>query len=416
MPRSRLNTAAAAGYPTKAARYESLDHWRGAACLGVVVFHATMQVAGPVAAPAAEGWWGSLGALLLTCTSRLWIGVPAFFVISGYCIIATIDSRRRRGEGLTEYLRRRFWRIYPPYWIALMVSVMIVAAFESTSLHAIFADGIFTVPHLASLSPWQWLGNLSLTETWRAPLAGGHGVNFLPNTWTLNYEEQFYLVAGLILLLAPRRMFVAAAVITGLVVVAKVAAYLAGVSLDGTFADGRWLLIAAGILVYYKINYATARQSYWIYGLLLCGLLVADKNPRALLDSTPNHGIERFVACGFALLIAWAYRFDARIAAARLLAPLRSVGKISYSVYLAHPLVAKGVGLGMLRLGYRGPWETLLLTVPLALGGSLVAAWAFHRLVERHFLPSDNERPKQRAPRQLAEPAPPVLSGLAGAV
>jgi peptidoglycan/LPS O-acetylase OafA/YrhL len=411
-----LNTLPGAAYPAKAARYESLDHWRGAACLGVVVFHATMQVAGPMAAPAGEGLWASLGAALLAVTSRFWIGVPAFFVISGYCIMATIDSRRRRGDGLGEYLRRRVWRIYPPYWIALSASVMIVALFESTALGDLFADGIFTVPHVASLSPWQWLGNLSLTETWRAPLAGGHGVNFLPNTWTLNYEEQFYLVAGLILLVAPRRMFLAAAVITGLVVAAKVASHLAGVSLDGTFADGRWLLIAAGILVYYKINYATARQSYLIYGLLACGLLIADKNPRALLEATPNHGIERFVACGFALFLAWAYRHDASIAAARLLAPLRSVGKISYSVYLAHPLVAKGIGLGMLRLGYRGPWETLLITAPLALVGSLAAAWVFHRLVERHFLPTDGERPQKRAPQELTEPATPVFSGLAGAV
>ncbi len=412
-----MNTVAraAAKYPAKAARYESLDHWRGAACLGVVVFHATMQVAGPVAAPAGEGFWASLGAALLAVTSRFWIGVPAFFVISGYCIMATLDSRRRRGDGLGEYLRRRVWRIYPPYWIALSASVLIVALFESTALRELFADGIFTVPHLATLSPWQWLGNLSLTETWRAPLAGGHGVNFLPNTWTLNYEEQFYLVAGLILLLAPGRMFFAAAVITGLVVVAKVASHLAGVSLDGTFADGRWLLIAAGILVYYKINYATARQSYLIYGLLACGLLVADKNPRALLDATPNHGIERFVACGFALFLAWAYRHDAWIAAARLFAPLRSVGKISYSVYLAHPLVAKGIGLGMLRLGYHGPWETLLITVPLALVGSLLAAWGFHRLVERHFLPGDGERPQELAPQQVVEPTAPALGGLAGA-
>ena len=127
-----MNTVAraAAKYPAKAARYESLDHWRGAACLGVVVFHATMQVAGPVAAPAGEGFWASLGAALLAVTSRFWIGVPAFFVISGYCIMATLDSRRRRGDGLGEYLRRRVWRIYPPYWIALSASVLIVALFE----------------------------------------------------------------------------------------------------------------------------------------------------------------------------------------------------------------------------------------------------------------------------------------------
>ena len=53
----------------------------------------------------------------------------------------------------------------------------------------------------------QWVGNLTLTETWRH-LAWGV-VDHEPYTrvaWTLCYEEQFYFTSFLALCLAPKRL------------------------------------------------------------------------------------------------------------------------------------------------------------------------------------------------------------------
>ena len=77
--------------PPRAPRYVTLDHWRGIACLLVVLFHSSgvaflsMEASGT--APQSAG----LAGLALSITRIGWIGVPFFFVISGYAISATAD-------------------------------------------------------------------------------------------------------------------------------------------------------------------------------------------------------------------------------------------------------------------------------------------------------------------------------------
>jgi hypothetical protein len=53
-----------------------------------------------------------------------------------------------------------------------------------------------------------------------------------------------------------------------LVAVAQFACRWLEIPVDGFFFDGKWHLFAAGILVYYTINYATAVQYWWLFGLL----------------------------------------------------------------------------------------------------------------------------------------------------
>lgn len=50
-----------------------------------------------------------------------WLGVPLFFVISGFCIHAsTLNAGQLR---VATFFGRRFWRIYPPYLVALFLAV-----------------------------------------------------------------------------------------------------------------------------------------------------------------------------------------------------------------------------------------------------------------------------------------------------
>src|SRR5262249_60508619 len=99
-------------------RYLSLDIWRGVACLMAVVLHSSFYVryASLTEATRLEN---PVGSCLLLAVSRMGIGLPLFFVISGYCIAATADSSRRKSSGAGLYFKRRFRRILPPYWAAL---------------------------------------------------------------------------------------------------------------------------------------------------------------------------------------------------------------------------------------------------------------------------------------------------------
>ena len=90
-------------------RYESLDAWRGAACLMLLLYHATFYAEQTFQLSNPASW--TLAALPLNLIRKCWIGVPIFFVISGYCIAASIDSLRRRPHSLWDYFVRRFRRI-----------------------------------------------------------------------------------------------------------------------------------------------------------------------------------------------------------------------------------------------------------------------------------------------------------------
>jgi peptidoglycan/LPS O-acetylase OafA/YrhL len=396
------NTPNVVSYPPKAPRYQALDAWRGVACLLMVVFHATMQMTGwyQTVPPEADSV-GRAGQTLIMATARTWIGVPIFFVISGYCIMATLDSRRRRGaQGLGEYVSRRFWRIYPPYWIALALSVIAIWLSESFANPGMFNGGRFTVPNPWEMSLVQWFGNLTLTESWLPLVTGEKMTNLLPNTWTLCYEEQFYLIAGLALWLAPRRIFLALGLVTVATVVVKTVAHRTGVDLFGTFLDGRWLILAAGIAVYYRINYATRWQGHLIHLALLAGLAANFFGPGRMLDWEPTKDLERFAGFAFALVISLTYRWDRQLMSTAVAKIFAWVGGMSYSVYLIHPLVTKGLSHELFRAGYRNPWFTMLVVVPACLLLSVLASRLFYYLVEKPFsnVASDDTKEAKKPP------------------
>src|SRR5436190_8335590 len=85
-------------------RYESLDHWRGLACLLVIVYHSTiMHLTSTETQQAAADGGRSAVEWLLVQTHTFSVGVALFFVISGYCIAAAADSSRRKGHGVQQY-------------------------------------------------------------------------------------------------------------------------------------------------------------------------------------------------------------------------------------------------------------------------------------------------------------------------
>lgn len=376
--------------PAPPARYLTLDAWRGAACLLVVVSHSTLFLVHTVR-PGADP--DSVGERLVQFTGRMTVGVPLFFVISGYCIAAAADSTRRRGSGVGRYFARRFRRIYPPYWAAVALAMLLALVLERASPGLVSGPfgPVAPVPHPLAVAPLQWLGGLTLTETWRPLLAPNPPeLQVLGPAWTLCYEEQFYAVTGLLLLVAGRRFFAGVAVVT-LVVFAGVVLSWGGLSVKGTFLDGRWLMFAAGVGVYWALGGGFRRRAL-VAALLVAGAGYACRDPDVLLDahlfSPLADGKELLPACLFALLLLGAHRYDARTASGRAGRALGPVGRYSYSLYLIHYPICLAVSHAAYRAGVTGAWGTLLIVVPLCVWLSLQVAKAFHAAVERRFAPA----------------------------
>lgn len=142
-------------------------------------------------------------------------GVPIFFVISGYCIAASAFAARRRNEPTTQFLARRFKRIYPTFWASLAFAIALPFILEILSY---VKTGTYQVPETTfkDYDEWQWVRVATLTQVFY-PMDGIHTLQEKFNTinavyWSLAIEEQFYLVLAFALLLGRRFTVVIGAV------------------------------------------------------------------------------------------------------------------------------------------------------------------------------------------------------------
>src|SRR5437868_13273489 len=114
-------------------RLRGLDALRGLAALYVVAYHAVTQ------APRDE--WGRLLRWLAMLARVLvhygYTSVFLFFVISGFCIHLHWTKARAAGRAATidfiPFWRRRLWRLYPPYLLALALFLAVAALVDGVA-------------------------------------------------------------------------------------------------------------------------------------------------------------------------------------------------------------------------------------------------------------------------------------------
>jgi peptidoglycan/LPS O-acetylase OafA/YrhL len=407
---------------SRSLRYDSLTFWRGIACLLVVIYHSILY------------WPISNQNFVFGLLRQLWIGVPVFFVISGYCITASADALGRRPVPVTMFFWRRFRRIFPPYWIWL--GIMVIAVYW---VETFVGPGFFrcaNVPPLQEMTKWRWLGNITLTEMWRTHVTGEPPTAiFWGPGWTLCYEEQFYVVMGLILLFARRFLFRAAALISAVVIAGPFFISQYDQKTYGTFLNCLWLAFAAGVLAYYALNYADLNQRNRCCLLLIASAVCVVADPRlpSFLDGKwilalcgvgayyvwkhcsprwrclvtvplaiglwyaftmrdslfrrimPDTGEHCFVAFLFAFLIIVLKKWDDSINRSKALAPVRRCGEMCYSIYLVHWPVVVLAANGFHVWGVTSPAAALFIAVPSCVAVTLAIALVFHRFVERPF-------------------------------
>ena len=135
------------------------------------------------------------------------------------------------------------------------------------------------------------------------------------------------MMAGLIVWAVPRRLFAALGALSVAVLLFRPVAWRYGLTdrVAGFFFDGSWLMFAAGILVYYQLNYRTLRTTVMARLALGAGMASALRQPAAV-------EYMRLTAFGFALLLSLVRPWDERIAAISILRPLSWCGRMGYSL------------------------------------------------------------------------------------
>jgi peptidoglycan/LPS O-acetylase OafA/YrhL len=328
------------------------------------------------------------------------LGVPAFFVISGYCMMASSRSTIAKGQTAGSFLRRRLRRIFPPFWAS--IGVCLAAPFFG-ALVVWLRLGAANLPNPPwyKLSPADWLGLVTLTKG-LASTGATHKPWAPVNSvyWSLAIEVQFYLVMTLAVLW--RRGFAA---VLAVATIGGVWWWRRGPFLSGLFMQ-YWAMFAFGLLLYLVLD--RGLRPARLFGrwagpasVLLTGALAA--GTLAFTVAYRSETLERqtlFALCCGAIL--WAASGVEPLIPKDLWAmrALTGLGKMSYSVYLVHvPLVAL-VAASVRACLPAGTFSSLL-----CIAATLPSAYLFYLLFEKPYATSQRPAAAPR-PARAVEPEP----------
>ncbi|HXM99033.1 MAG TPA: acyltransferase [Candidatus Dormibacteraeota bacterium] len=164
-------------------RILELDGLRGVAILSVVAFHYISQQG---AAPA-----GTIAHHLQRIVVLGWTGVDLFFVLSGFLIGGILMDARASNVYYRTFYTRRFFRIVPIYYLWITAYIALVG-FAGAQIQALSNSGVAPALGLPVYLHYLFLQNFGLGH-----FIGLAGAWFIP-LWSLAVEEQFYLMAPLV--------------------------------------------------------------------------------------------------------------------------------------------------------------------------------------------------------------------------
>lgn len=364
-------------------RIPVLDGLRGLAILLVLLHHFGMKYA-------ADGTF--FDRAFFGVVESAWCGVDLFFVLSGFLITGILVDARGESGALVNFYARRTLRIFPLYYACLAVFYLLLPLVDHPAARDYIAA---SEPH--QVWYWTYLTNCHLAA--RGTLYD----HLIPNIfWSLSIEEQFYLAWPFVALFcAPRTVLRVAVALVVLALGSRVAMSGAGWPAVASFAlpFARMDCLAVGAclaLLARREGGLEARIGMARWGIGLClALLFLLAWPAGHLDwGSPLVHTLGFsaLALGFGGLLVLAVPRGGSPWVRRALdnAPLRSLGKYSYALYLVHGPVGTACKLVYdpermpLVLGSAVP--RLVPYMLLAGAVSFALAFASWHLFEKHVL------------------------------
>ena len=285
--------------------------------------------------PALDGLRGI--AVLLVISAHLgfrstalgWMGVPLFFALSGFLITGILLRTRERPDYFRRFYWRRALRIFPIYY--LYIAVCLVAGMAGgLPVSDLWLSAIYVQNYRVPGAVWQV-----------PPFFGGH-------TWSLAVEEQFYLLWPLVALLLPARRLLGLSVV--LIAGALAFRFWAhGVTNDpARWIQYGWLpsnmdCLAAGAVVAILHAQDRLRRHHMaalvaIAGAGLTALVLNTswdewQTSDLWLQPRANVLVNTALALTSAGLVGYCALVPVRFLSVN---PLKSVGRISYGLYLYH--------------------------------------------------------------------------------
>jgi peptidoglycan/LPS O-acetylase OafA/YrhL len=339
--------------------FSALDVFRFLAIAAVIWHHTEDGV-----------WW-------FPASSRGFLGVDFFFVISGYLIVTLLLRERDRNGSISlrQFYLRRSLRIFPIYYAMLGVLAVFFLLVKPGSKMA---------PPFFETLPYQvfYLSNFV-----------DNSKTILFFTWSLAAEEQFYLAWP------PVEKWLkgfAVPLLLGVIVVNQLINF--GL-LNGLISESQRHLnifqitftpICFGVLLAHVLHdeRGFARIARWLGGrwtslVLLGALVLACDNPMADLMGWPRLLIQVVMTL---LLAACVIREDNALNRVLGFPWLRRIGVISYGMYLYHEFAAHAARVALVKAFGSERAAPMGLFFVLTLLLTIVAAELSYRFYETPFL------------------------------
>jgi peptidoglycan/LPS O-acetylase OafA/YrhL len=390
-----VTAPAAAIAATPPGRVVGLDGIRGLAALFVVLNHIFERAWPGYPATNHVPFWAA------------WMlygrfAVVIFIALSGFSLGLGPARSGWRIKSIATYAHRRAWRILPPYWAALVFSLLVT--------WFVLAQPGWAVPNGKSVVVYGLLGQDAFS-------AGSPNRAF----WSIAIEVQLYVLLPLLLLLIRR--------VSALAMVGLVAAIVVTIGLLGPHVP-----LMNSALVKFTPDLAVL----FAVGLLTAGIVTAGERTRsrpwagyALATTVPV--IALMVVKGatwsnlnlFWLDLAWAPAVSCFLAAIATSRPRpvvrfldsrlpRSLGSCSYSLYLTHlPIViavSYGLVLGRVAAGPATFFVLAAILLPVTVCFARLFAAAFEIPFQRHrgwsallpAMPARLRQPRRTRPAAVA--------------
>jgi peptidoglycan/LPS O-acetylase OafA/YrhL len=344
-------------------RLDYIDGFRGIAALYVVVHHVFTSVYGD--APLLVSGGGLTAYMFLPFLYGR-AGVDLFLVVSGFVLFHPIVSAKRELEPYMRFMFRRAWRIVPPYYAAIglsLAAIQLVPGLGGALQYSDKIDAGVIATHLLLVNN---LGSARDMFAINYPL------------WTIPLEFQLYAAFPLLVWMIARvgalRAVTVAVIFTlaGRWGIAHTGATALVNSVPGFLSVFALGILAADATVAHPAILERYRWRLFAAAIVFIGLGVLSWHTRgSYLLSDTSWGV------GFACLLMSARTFQ--------LGPFVPLGRFSYSLYLVHaPLLACLVLLSnrYSLVPEHAMWTLLLVGVPLI----VALAYLFHWVCERPFL------------------------------
>lgn len=277
----------------------------------------------------------------ITMTINFFMGVPIFFSLSGFFIWLSIG----RSKTFKEYIRKRFIRIYPELWIAILVEVLAIVV--------LYWEKIEWGRFIAFI-----IAQSSILQFWTPDFLREYGCG-TPNgsLWTIGIIIQFYVVAYFLFKIMHGRgkkhwiiMFIT------FVVIKTFSAYLPNYIpvifyklFSQTLIPHFWLFILGAFIAEYSKEIIPIISKYW-YIFIIASLLVGYFN----LDlPSESYGVFLY-SLRVIGLIGFGYKF-----------PMFDIkNDVSYGIYIYHMTVVNI----MIEFGIHGGFQNMIFVILITLG------------------------------------------------